>query len=137
MVRSFPMQRKIRATRVSLQGRIVVTIELENGRLLTGKLQQLSVTGGMVEVPMYVEERSKVGLALPIGASMLRPQAEMLFPMWGAHGYLQPFRLTRLWAEERQILETEINEVLKQSVARSSAGRGYAFRPPRFYLESF
>ena len=137
MSRSSPMRRKIRATRISLQGRIVVTIELENGRLLTGKLQQLSVTGGLVEVPRYVEERSKVGLALSIGATMLRPQAEMLFPMWGAHGYLQPFRLTRLWAEERQILETEINEVLKQSVARSSTGHSYAFRPPRFYLESF
>jgi hypothetical protein len=133
---SFPIRRKIRATRISLQGRIVVTIELENGRFLTGKLQQLSVTGGLLEVPMYVEERSKVGLALPIGATTLRPQAEMLFPMWGALGYLQPFRLTRLWAEERLILETEINEVLKQSVARSSTGHGDAFRPPRLYLES-
>jgi hypothetical protein len=124
-----------RAPRVSLQGRVSVFVRLENGRQLTGKLHQLSITGGLLEIPTYLEERSKVGLTIPIGASMVRPDAEMLFPMWGAHGYLQPFRFTRLWAEERHRLEEDISERLKQTVARSTLGS--EFRTRGFYLESF
>jgi len=41
----------------------------------------------------------------------------MLFPMRGAHGYMQPFRFTSISAEERQILEKELTERLKQSMA--------------------
>jgi hypothetical protein len=86
---------------------------------------------------MYLDERTKVGLAIPIGGNVLRPDAEMLFPMWGAQGFLQPFRFTRLWAQERQMLDSEIAELLRQSVARSTAGQGLGARPRPFYLESF
>ena len=111
--------------------------QIENGRQITGKLHQLSVTGGLVEIAMYLEERSQVGLAIPIGASLVRPDAELLFPMRSARGYLQPFRFTRLWTEERQMLETEISDRLKQTVARTAAGQGKGFGPRSFYLESF
>ena len=131
------MRRPIRATRVGLRGRICVTIQLENGRQVAAKLHQLSVTGGLLEISNYLEERSKVGLTLPIGASVVQPKAEMLFPMWEANGCLQPFRFTQLWAEERRMLETEITELLKQTVARSAPGQGTGLRPPPFYLESF
>jgi hypothetical protein len=123
--------RGTRATRVGLQGRITAVVLLENGRQLPAKLHSLSVTGGLLEVSMYLEERSKVGLTLPIGTSIVRPSAEMLFPMCGAGGYLQPFRFEHLWAEERQKLEAEIEEILRQSAVRSNA------LPPRtFDLES-
>ncbi len=120
-----------RATRVSLQGRISAIVLLENGRQFPARLHALSVTGGLLEVGMYLEERSKVGLTLPIGASIVRPSAEMLFPMVGVEGYLQPFRFEHLWAEERQTLEAEITEILRQTVVRTNA------LPPRsFDLES-
>lgn len=131
------MRRGTRAARVSLQGRISVALVLENGRQLSGKLHQLSVTGGLLEITTYLEERSKVELAIPLGGSLVRPGAEMLFPMWSTHGFLQPFRITRLWAQERQMLEAEIAELLRQSVARSTAGPGRASRPRPFYLDSF
>jgi hypothetical protein len=137
MTRSLQMRRPIRATRVSLRGRIVVTIQLENGRRRPAKLHQLSITGGLLEISNYLEERSKVRLGFPIGELIVQPKAEMLFPMWGANGYLQPFRFTQLWAEERRMLETEITELLKQTVARSTPGQGTGLRPPPFYLESF
>jgi hypothetical protein len=125
-----------RATRVSLQGRISAILQLENGRQLSGKLHQLSVTGGLLELPMYLEERTTVGLAISLGGSMVRPDAEMLFPMWSTNGFLQPFRFTRLWAQERQILEGEIAELLGRSVTRSSVGQT-GLRRRSFYLESF
>jgi hypothetical protein len=126
-----------RAPRVSLQGRITVTLELENGRQLSGKLQQLSVTGGLVELAAYLEERSKVGLALPIGGNFVRPNAEMLFPMVGGQGYLQPFRFTRLWAEERHILEAEISELLRQTVARTIVRPGSGIHPRSLNSKTF
>jgi hypothetical protein len=131
------MRRGTRAARVSLQGRISVALVLENGRQLSGKLHQLSVTGGLLEITKYLEERSKVELAIPLGGSLVRPGAEMLFPMWSAHGFLQPFRITRLWAQERQMLEAEIAELLRQSVARSTAAQMVGLRPRSFYLGSF
>ncbi len=131
------MRRGTRAARVSLQGRISVALVLENGRQLSGKLHQLSVTGGLLEITKYLEERSKVELAIPLGGSLVRPGAEMLFPMWSAHGFLQPFRITRLWAQERQVLEAEIAELLRQSVARSTAAQVVGLRPRSFYLGSF
>ena len=124
-----------RAPRVSLQGKISVIVRLENGRQFTAKLHQLSVTGGLMEIATYLEERSKVGLTIPIGGSMVRPDADVLFPMWSARGYLQPFRFTRFWAEERRMLEAEISERLRQTVARSTPGSG--FRTRGFYLETF
>jgi len=135
MIYSPRMRPGTRAPRVSLQGRISVIVRLENGRQFTAKLHQLSVTGGLMEIATYLEERSKVGLTIPISGSMVRPDADVLFPMWSAGGYLQPFRFTRFWAEERQMLEAEISERLRQTVARSTPG--YGFRTRGFYLETF
>jgi len=137
MTHSPRMRRSTRAARVALQGRISVIVLLENGRQLSAKLHQLSVTGGLLEVDMYLEERSKVGLTLSIGRSMVRPSAEMLFPMWSTQGYLQPFRFEHLWAEERQTLEAEITELLKQTVGRSNVGQDAGPSPRPFYLDSF
>ncbi len=131
------MRRGTRAPRVSVQGRISAVLQLENGRQVSGKLHQLSVTGGLLEIASYLEERSKVELAIAIGGVVLRPRAEMLFPMWSAHGFLQPFRFTHLWAQERQLLEAEIAELLQQSVTRSPLGVGLAARPRPFYSDSF
>jgi len=112
-----------------------VTVLLENGRQLSAQLHKFSVTGGLLELATYLEERARVGVMLPIGASIVRPKAEMLFPMWSAHGYLQPFRFSGLWPEERRILETEIAELLKQTVARSTAGLGPGDLATRFNLK--
>jgi hypothetical protein len=131
------MRPGLRAPRVNVQGRITVFVKLENGRQVSGKLNTFSVTGGLVQIATCLEERSKVIMTIPIGTGVVRPHAEMMFPMWGANGYLQPFRFTRLWAEERQLLEAEVSELLKQNVTRSTANQGIGFRPRNFYLESF
>ena len=135
---NFPQPRsRTRAPRVSLRGSVSVLIQLENLRRIPAKLHQLSITGGLLELAAYVDERARVEMKFQMGSAVLAPQSVMLFPMRGAHGYMQPFRFTRLWAEESQILETEITELLKRSVTPATAGHGSGFRPPRFYLESF
>ena len=127
--------RSTRAPRVALRGTTTVLIQLENLRRIPAKLQQLSITGGLLELAKYVDERVKVDMTLPVGSSILRPKAQMLFPMRGARGYLQPFRLINVSAEELQILEREINSLLKQTLAQTIGSHGLGFRPPRFYLE--
>ena len=134
----FPKRRlSTRAPRVSLRETVPVTIQLENGKQLPAKLHKLSISGGLLETVTYLEERVRVAVTLPIGSSFVRPKAEMLFPMWSVNGYLQPFRFTGLWAEERQVLEMEISDLLKQSVTRSSAVLKAGWPPARFDRERF
>ena len=133
---SDPLQpRRTRAPRVALHGTTTVLIQLENLRRIPAKLQQLSVTGGLLELAKYLDERANVDMTLPVGSSILRPKAQMLFPMRGARGYLQPFRFINISAEELQVLEREINSLLKQTIAQTTASHGLGFRPPRLYLE--
>jgi hypothetical protein len=132
-----PQARPTRAPRVNLRGSVSVLVQLESLRRIPAKLHQLSMTGGLLELARYVDERAKVNLTIPIGSSTVRPQAEMLFPMQSLQGYLQPFRFTRFAGEELQLFQRELNELLKQSIAPAASKHGSGFRPPRFYLESF
>jgi hypothetical protein len=126
-----------RAPRANLRETIPVTIQLENGRQLSAKLHQLSITGGLIEVATCLEERIWVELTLPLGFSIVHLTAEMMFPMRGANGYMQPFRITRIETEDLHKLDKEVAELLKQNVAPATRGHGAGFRPPHFYLESF
>jgi hypothetical protein len=112
-------------------------IRLENGRRISGKLHQLSITGGLLELATCLEERARVRMTIYLDSSFVHPAAEMMFPMRGAIGYLQPFRLTSLQANERQILEKEITALLKQTTTTAATAHSSGFRPPRYYLESF
>jgi len=125
-----------RAPRINLRGTIPVTIQLENARQLSARLHQLSVTGGLLELATYIEERTWVGLRIPLSAAAVHPTAEMLFPMRGGLGYLQPFRIVRLRVEESRTLEKEVLELLQQTLAPSGLGRSPGANPPRYLLET-
>lgn len=126
-----------RAPRISLRGTVSAIIQLENGRRRPVKLHQLSITGGLLELTDYVEERARVSLTFQIGSSLVHPRAEMLFPMRGGQGYLQPFRFTGFREHEREMLDREIIELRKQTISPATPGHGLGYRPPRFFLESF
>ncbi len=121
-----------RAPRVSLRGMISAVIRLENGRQLSCKLQQLSITGGLLDLATYLEERAWVSITIYLSSGSVRATAEMMFPMRGGTGYLQPFRFTSLGGEELHALDQEVSELLKQSM-RAKAGDSN-LRAPRFYL---
>lgn len=125
-----------RAPRITLREPVVVTIQLENRRQIFAQLHQVSITGGLLELSTCLEERIWVGLTLRIGSSVVRPTAEMMFPLRAAAGYLQPYRITRIRDEERQMLDREITEMRKRALAPLTPGHGPGFRPPHYYLES-
>ena len=149
MLHPRPFRSATRAPRVPLRGTVSATIHLENQRVLIGKLHQVSMTGGLLEVATYIDERSKIALAFQLSAAPLLAKAEMLFPMRGGMGYLQPFRFTAFGAGVRQSLEMEIAALLKQThpagkppePARpeppAKAGHGTGLRLPRFFLDTF
>lgn len=133
----FPQQRrKLRAPRVNLWGTASATIKLENGRELWAKAVRISITGGLLEVATYLDERVTINLTLHLGDRTVRGKAATLFPMPATQGYLQPFRFTDLREEECHTLELEIRELLKQATPLASGRRGFGVRPPRAFLES-
>jgi len=125
-----------RAPRAGLRGIVSASIHLENGRQLTGKLQTLSVTGGLLDLAVYLDERINISLMFRFGPGILQSKAQLLFPMRGGMGYLQPLRFTQLGIVERKTIDAEVTALLKQSVAEKFA-KNRGLRPPHFYLESF
>jgi len=96
----------------------------------------VSVTGGLLELANYMEERISVGLTLPVGSGVVHARAQMLFPMRGVNGYLQPFRFTDIRAEQLHILDREITTLLSQTTASATNRPVLGSRPPQSLLES-
>jgi hypothetical protein len=108
-----------RAFRFKLRGSVLTLIRLPNQRQLRGKLHQLSVTGGLMNVDKPLDEKLKVELIFHVGEITLREKAEMLFPMWATQGWLQPFRFIELPEASRNALEQNLL-ALVQGQASSS-----------------
>lgn len=124
-----------RAPRARVRGTISAVIRLENGRQLPAKLQQLSITGGLLDLAAYLEERTWVDITIYLSSGAVRTTAEIMFPMLGALSYLQPFRFTGLGEAELRAIDTEVTALLKQSVASGTGDTG--LRAPRYYLETW
>ncbi|HVN18225.1 MAG TPA: hypothetical protein VMU05_05610 [Dongiaceae bacterium] len=124
-----------RAPRASVRGTVSALIRLENGRQFSARVQQLSITGGLLDVAAYVEERTWVKLTVYLAGGLVRATAEMMFPMRGGSGYLQPFRFVSLGADELHVLDREVTALLKESATSSPGDLG--FRAPRYYLDTW
>lgn len=117
-----------RAPRLNLFGIVSASIQLENGRQITGKLQTLSVTGGLIDLAKYLDERTEVSLLFRFGEAVLQTRARMLFPMRGGMGYFQPFQFMNLGVRERQLINAEITERMRQNVSPEKQAFGLAAR---------
>lgn len=125
-----------RAPRANVCGTLSAVIRLENGRQLPARLQKLSITGGLLDVPAYLEERTWVDLIIYLSSGLVRATAEMMFPMRITMGYRQPFRFTSLGEDELHAIDREVTELLQQSVS-SRRGEPSPRRAPRYYLETW
>jgi hypothetical protein len=97
-----------RPFRVKLRGSILTLIRLPNRQQLRGKLHQLSVSGGLMNVEKPLDEKLEVDLIFQLGTLTVRERVQMLFPMWATQGWLQPFRFIDLAAENKAALETNL-----------------------------
>jgi hypothetical protein len=97
-----------RSTRVKLGGSVLVLVLLENGRQIRGRMNQLSVNGGLVSLENPLDESIRVTVLFHIGLTSIRCRAQMLFPMWATQGCLQPFRFLELPETSRSRLNREL-----------------------------
>jgi hypothetical protein len=104
-----------RAFRVKLRGSILALIRLPNRREVRGKVHQLSVTGGLMNVDTPLDEKLKVELIFQLGEATIRETAEMLFPMWATQGWLQPFRFVDLPEANKNVLESSLLAFVQQT----------------------
>ncbi len=117
MAKSSPAQTAPRAPRVKLAGTVLSLVRLENGRQLRGRLHQLSVTGGLLQLESPLDEGIKVEVIFHVGASTVRSQARTLFPMWATQGCLQPFEFADLGDQERSSLQADLQKLLDSAAA--------------------
>ncbi len=104
-------QPKQRAPRVHPEGVTPAVFRLNNGNRVAGKLQVLSVTGGLLCVPRPVQQGSRGKLMFLTGSGSVLAGAEMLSPVsWG----LQPFRFLALAADDQDRLKTVIQTSLER-----------------------
>ena len=117
MVKASSVKAATRAPRVKLAGTVLSLVRLENGRQTRGKLHQLSITGGVLQLETPLDEGIKVEVIFHVGESTVRSQARMLFPMWATQGYLQPFEFSDLDEEDRCNLRVDLQRLLDTSAA--------------------
>jgi hypothetical protein len=124
-----------RAPRANFRGELSAVVRLENRRQITARVQQLSITGGLLDLATYLEERTWVDLTIYLSTGIVRTTAEVMFPMRGGVSYRQPFRFIGMGSEELHAIDREVTAVIKQSLKSSPADP--RVRAPRYYLETW
>ncbi len=103
--------------RVKLGGSILALVLLENGRQIRGRMNQLSVNGGLVSLEHPLDEGIRVTVVFHLGFSV-RCRALMLFPMWATQGCLQPFRFLDLSEASRAGLNRELENLVRAGASQ-------------------
>jgi len=103
---------KQRTPRVHLEGITPAVLRFSDGQRVSGKLQVISITGGLLCLPRPAEQGSRVKLMFLTSTGSVLGVAEMLSPVsWD----LQPFRFVRLCDDDLDRLHSAIQWTLKQS----------------------
>jgi hypothetical protein len=112
------MSKEHRSLRVKLGGSILVLVLLENGRQIRGRVNQLSVNGGLLSLEHPLDEAIRVTVLFHLGGTTIRCKARMMFPMWATQGCLQPFRFVDLPGQDRESLSRELDSLVRAGAAQ-------------------
>jgi len=106
-----------RAARVQLGDSVLAAIRLEDGRRAKAKLQTISATGGLLNLPQSLGQGDFVEVAFQTQAGPVHGMAEVLSPMRKTlDGVLQPFRFVALEDEDHRRLRTTLEHVAERNV---------------------
>jgi hypothetical protein len=106
-----------RAARVQLGESVLAAIRLEDGRHAKAKLQTISITGGLLQVPNSLSQGDFVEVAFQTQSGPVRGMAEVLSPMRTTNGgVLQPFRFVALEDDDHRRLRTSLDHVADRSL---------------------
>jgi hypothetical protein len=113
----FPQaHRERRAPRIQLRGSVAALVMLEDGQRAKGRLQTISVTGGLLHLAKSLIEGDFVEIAFHVQSGRVQGMAEMLPPArMATNGILQPFRFVALGDEDHRALRMVVDSVTDQS----------------------
>jgi hypothetical protein len=100
-----------RATRIKLQTTPAL-IKLGDGHRAKGRLQVISATGGLLQLPVAISEGDFVEVAFQTHSGDVNGMAEMLNPLRASTGSVfQPFRFIALEDDAHQHLRMMVESV--------------------------
>jgi hypothetical protein len=106
-----------RAARVQLGETVLAAIRLEDGRRTKAKLQSISTTGGLLQLPQPLGNGSFVEVAFQTHSGPVHGMAEILSPMRKTtNGVLQPFRFVALEDDDHRRLRTSLDHVADRNL---------------------
>ncbi|MGO8811629.1 MAG: PilZ domain-containing protein [Candidatus Sulfotelmatobacter sp.] len=107
-----PPDARRRAPRTSFAEATPAVLRFQNGRRVSGKLQVISLTGGLLCLSRPLDQGSRVKLMFLTGRGSVLGAAEMLSPIsWS----LQPFKFVGLYDDDQQKLQAAIQSSLDQN----------------------
>jgi hypothetical protein len=105
-----------RATRIQLGDFAPALVKLEDGQRAKGKIQSISVTGGLLQLANPLEEGDFVEVAFRTLSGPVHGMAEMLHPRQvSANKILQPFRFVALEDEDHNTLKVAVNSTTERN----------------------
>lgn len=113
-----------RATRIKLPGSVVVAVRSEGSQAVTGKLCDLSTSGGLLLLSKALEQGDFVEVAFETAHGIVCGMAELLSARGGTEsGCLQPFRFVALDDADHTRLCTTL-EMLQNGISAPSVKIG-------------
>jgi hypothetical protein len=107
-----PQQASLRAPRTCFAETTPAVLRCPNGRRVSGKLQVISLTGGLLCLSRPLDHGCQVKLMFLTGRGSVFGVAEMLSPIsWS----LQPFKFVGLYSDDQQRLKMAIQSSLDQN----------------------
>ena len=106
-----PVHAKPRAPRVRFADPTPAVLRLENGWRISGNLQVISVTGGLLCLSKPLSQGCQVKVMFVTHAGPVQGTGEMLSPVPSG---LQPFKFTTLCADDRSRLRAVIQSSREQ-----------------------
>jgi hypothetical protein len=101
-----------RAARVQLGATVLAAIRFEDGRHAKAKLQAISATGGLLQLPRPLANGSFVEVAFQTHSGPVHGMAEILTTLRKTtDGVLQPFRFVALEDDDHHRLRTSLDHV--------------------------
>ncbi len=101
-----------RAPRTSFAETTPVVLRCKDGRRVPGKLQVISLSGGLLCLPQPLDQGSQVKLMFLTRKGSVLGAAEMLSPIsWGT----QPFKFVKLYDDDERRLDAAIQLSVEQN----------------------
>src|SRR6058998_3188084 len=105
-----------RAPRIHLGGSVLALVMLDDGQRAKGKLQTISITGGLLRLGKSLSQGDFVEVAFQTQSGPVHGMAEMLSPTRNLNeGVLQPFRFVALEDDHHRALRMAVDSVADQS----------------------